>query len=317
MGAAAALCLAPLARAQTASPSNWQAKQPIKLIVPYAAGGGVDIVSRILAKELGESLGAAIVVDNRPGASGALGSEIVYNAPPDGYTIEMSSADTHSIYPHVQPKMRFDAQAFTAIAPVVKISFVLMAKPDLPVKNVADVIKLAQQRGLFYSSWGVGTTSHVAMEMFRQATNISKMDNVAYKGAGPAVQALMAGEVDLMMVPTPLAVSFRSKLTVIGIAAPQRSEVLKDVPTLAEQGVNVDADAWIALIGPPKMPAAVVDAIYTQVSRVTAKLEVQKRLTDQAMSIHTATRAEFDRYLKSEYQRWGQVARAANIRLDE
>lgn len=296
---------------------DWVATRPIRMVVPYAPGGGTDITARVIAHALGNKLGQPIVVDNKPGASGAIGSEFVYREPADGHVIQMTSNDTHSIYPHVNTKVRYKAAEFTPLSSVIKLSYVLMARPNLPASNLADLIRLAQQKELTYGTFGIGTTPHVAMEMVRLVTNAPKMVAIAYKGSGPATQALMAGEIDLMMVPSSLVPAFRSKLVVIGVAAPTRDETLKDVPTLAEQGTVVDAGGWIALVGPPRMPAHIADTIHRRVQEALADPEVRKRLLDAAMVPHLASRAQFDTYLKSEYRRWGDVVRSGRIVLEE
>ena len=296
---------------------GWTATRPIRMIVPFPAGGGSDVVARIIAAAVGNNLGQPIIVENKSGASGAIGSEFVYNAAPDGQVIEMASVDTNSIYPHVYEKARFKPTEFTAIASVVKINFVLMGRPGLPAKTLSEVVALSRQQRLTYATYGVGTISHVAMAKLISQAKLAPMTDVPYKGAGPAAQALMGSEVDLMMVPAPLAVSFRSKLTVIGIASPARFESLKDVPTLGEQGVNIDTSAWIGIVAPPKMPAHIADAISRRVAEAMADPTVQKRLQDQAMVLHAGSRAQFETYLNDEYRKWGETVREANIKLEE
>jgi tripartite-type tricarboxylate transporter receptor subunit TctC len=304
-----------LAKAQTEK--DWMAQRPVRMVVPFPPGGGVDVVARLLAQALGTSLGQPVVVDNKPGASGALGTETVYNEKPDGHTIEVTSNDTHSIYPHVNRKIRYKADEFTPVAPVIQIGLILMANPRLKVRDLQEVMSLAKQRELNYATWGVGTSSHVAMEMLRLSTGMPAMLAVAYKGSAPAIQAVLAGEVDLMMVPTNLAGGYLEKLAVIGVASPRRSPVFKSVPTLAEQGAAVDCDAWIGVVGPPRMPAAVADAIHRAVQSAIAEPGLQQRLRDKGMQPQIASRAEFASYLANEYRRWGEVVRSAKIVLDE
>lgn len=311
----AAILLPGLATAQTTG--DWVAQKPVRMVVPFTPGGGVDVVARLVANTLGTSLGQPVVVDNKPGASGALGTEIVYREKPDGHTIEMTSNDTHSIYPHVNRKIRYKADEFTPVAPVIQIGLILMANPQLQVRNLQDVMRLSKQRQLNYATWGVGTSSHVAVEMLRLAAGLPPMLSVAYKGSAPAIQALLAGEVDLMMVPTNLAGGYLEKLAVIGLASPRRNAVFKNVPTLAEQGTAVDCDAWIGIVGPPRMPPVVAETIYRAVQRAIAQPDVQRRLRDGGMEPQFATRAEFGNYLANEHRRWGDVVRSANIVLEE
>lgn len=305
----------PSAHAQAAP--AWMANRPIRMIVPFPAGGGADVVARIIATAVGSKLGEPIIVDNKAGAGGAIGTEFVYNAPGDGYTIQMASVDNLSIYPNLYAKARYKGLEFTPVSPIVKINFVLMGRPGLAVKTVSDIVALSKQKQLSYSTYGVGSVSHVAMLKLISLAKLAPMTDVPYKGTGPAAQALLASEVDLMMVPAPLAVSYRSRLTMVGIAAPERSDALKDVPTLSEQGINIDTSAWIGIVAPPKLPAAIADSMSKRFAEVMADPEVQKRLTDQAMTPHIGTRQQFGNYLNDQYKLWGDVVRGANIKLED
>jgi tripartite-type tricarboxylate transporter receptor subunit TctC len=296
---------------------GWVPDKPVRLIVPFPAGGGADVAARIVAQAVGGRLGQPMIVENRGGAGGAIGSQVVQVAPPDGCTLLVGSADTHSIYPHVYAKPLFQATEFVAVAPITRIAYVLMGRPDLPARSVADVVALSRKGQLSYASWGPGSAAHAAMSLFTGVAHLAPMLHVPYTGAAPASQALMASQVDLMMVPMPLAVASRSKLSVFGVSAMQRSDALKDVPTLSEQGYAVDAEFWIGLLAPAKTPQAAVDAISSRVHEAVSEPEVQARLLQLGMTPHRVSQPEFAAYVAGEYARWGRVIKSAGIKIDE
>jgi tripartite-type tricarboxylate transporter receptor subunit TctC len=307
----------PYAQLASAADPSWLSERSIKFVVPFPAGGGADIAARMIAQAIGLKLGQPIVVDNKAGAGGAVGSQSVQTARADGYTLLVGSADTHSIYPHVYTRPIFQAQEFTAVAPITRIAYVLMGRPGLPAKNARELVTLASKSKLSYASWGAGSAAHAAMCMFMGAADLTDMLHVPYAGSAPAVQGLMGSQVDLMMVPMPLAVANRSRLTVFGVSALARIEAIKDVPTLAEQGYVVDANFWIGLLGPAKMPAAPVAAISARVMEAVGSSEVQEKLLGLGMVPHLLTQPEFASYVSSEYSRWGQVIRTAGIKIDQ
>jgi tripartite-type tricarboxylate transporter receptor subunit TctC len=296
---------------------DWVPDKPVKMVVPFPPGGGADVAARIVAQAVGNKLGQPLIIENRAGAGGAIGAQVVQAAPADGTTLLVASADTHSIYPHVYTKPRFAAQDFVAVAPITRIAYVLMGRPDLPAKNVQEVVALAKKGKLSYATWGAGSAAHAAMSLFMGVADLPQLLHVPYTGSAPAAQALMAGQVDLMMVPMPLAVNSRSKLTVFGVSAQQRSDAMKDVPTLAEQGFPVDAEFWIGVLAPPKTNPAAVATLSRRFQEAVADPEVQKKLRAQGMSPHQATQPEYARYVADEYKRWGEVIQKAGIKIDE
>ncbi len=315
--AATALTTPLAAFAQAAPAAAWVADHPIKLVVPFPPGGGADVAARILAQAVGTKLGAPMIVENKGGAGGSIGSQIVGGSAPDGYTLLVASADTHSIYPHVYTRPRFQAQDFVAVAPITRIAYVFMGRPDVPAKTAAEAVALARNGKLSYASWGAGSAAHASMSLLIEAAKLPEMLHVPYSGAAPATQALMASQVDLMMVPMPLAVASRAKLTTFGVAAMQRSDALKDVPTLAEQGLPVDAEFWIGVLAPPKTPPNIAATIAARIHDAVSDPEVQAKLKALGMTPHTVRQPEFASYVKSEYARWGQVIRTAGIKIDD
>jgi len=269
-----------------------------------------------LVMKLGDALGQPMVPDNKAGANGMIASELVFNAPADGYTVLMATADTNSINPNVFSKMSYVARDFRGVAPVAKVNFMLVARPGLKANTLSELVALAKGSELTYASWGVGSTSQVAMEMFKAKADV-KILHVPYQGAAPAFQAIMAGQVDVMMAPASIVIPALSKVKAFGIASPQRFAGTT-VPTLTEQGYAVDADAWVGLLAPPKTPQAAIDHIYKQVNAATADPEMKKRLQDIGLSSFSPamTQEQFHNYMVAEIDRWGQVIRNAGIRLD-
>lgn len=294
--------------AQTA----WTARQPVHLVVPFAPGGGTDLSARILGAALGESLGQPVIVDNRAGASGAIGTEYVYRASPDGQTLLLATTDTTSMLPHVN-KVNFQATEFTVVAPIATLSYVLMGRKSLPATTLPELIELGKKTSLSYGSSGQGTGNHIAGSMFASAAKIPNMLHVPYQGSAPALQALVSGQVDLMLVPMNLALQYRDRLTVFGVSRTTRDLNMKDVPTLAEQGVSVDCYTFLGVIAPPRTPKVIVDGLYQQITRALAAPAIQQKLIDNGLVAFSMSNEEFGRYYVSEYKRWGEAIGSAGI----
>jgi tripartite-type tricarboxylate transporter receptor subunit TctC len=299
------------ARAQ----GDWVPTKPIKMIVPYPAGGGSDTVARIVVQAFGNRLGQPIVIENRGGANGAIGTELAFNAAPDGYTLLMSSADTYSMYPPLYPKAKFVSKDFVPIAPSAKVNFVIMGRPELPAKNLPELIALAKKTKLTYGTWGNGSGAHIAMSLFNSVAH-TEMIHVPYQGAAPAAQAAMAGQVDLAMMPMHLAASFRGKLTPFGVASTSRIESVKDIPTLTEQGTPVLADAWVGVLAPPKTPPAVAAALAKAFAETMAEPEVAANLNRVGLVPFIATREQFGTYLAEDYAFWSKTINASGIKIE-
>lgn len=290
----------------------WRPQQPIRIVVPFSAGGGTDVAARMVAQGLSDALGQAVVVDNKPGASGAIGSDIVYTAPPDGLTLLVGTADTQAMNPHVN-KVRYETMRYVPVGGIAKVPFVLVGRPGLPAASLKELLELTRRKSLTYGSSGLGAGPHVQMAMFADAAKVTNLLHVPYQGAAPAFQALIAGQVDLSMVPVVLALQYRDKLRFYGIASLTRNDAIRDVPTLAEQGYKVDADSWNGLLAPPGTPEATVQAIAEKLAAVVAQPETQRRLREAGMTPFAGPRAEFADFYRSEYGKWGAAIRAAGI----
>ena len=294
--------------------------KPIRLVVAYPAGGSTDVIARALAVKLAERLKQPVVVDNRPGASGMIGSEFVANAPADGYTLMFTAADTHSINPHVYAKMRYDAKRdFAPVGLVGYLTMALIVHPSKPSQTLAQYVSAAKVKpGSFsYASWGTGSSSHVAMEMFRSAANLSLI-HVPFQGAAPAITAVIAGQVDSMMVPLTLAEPNHraGKVRLVGVAAPSRISWAADLPTLAEQGSPLDGRLWLGVLAPAKVPEDIVALVNREINASLADPTIKEVMLKNGLDAASGTAAEFGSLLDREFERWGKTIRGADIRVD-
>ncbi|HYG45571.1 MAG TPA: tripartite tricarboxylate transporter substrate binding protein, partial [Bordetella sp.] len=231
------------------------------MVVPYPAGGSTDVVARAIAQHMGARLKQPVIVDNKPGASGMIGTEWVAKSAPDGYTLEFTASDTHSINPSVYRDIRYDAKRdFTPVGLVGYLPLALVARASLPVDTTAELIVLARQKPeqLTYASYGVGSSSQVAMEMLNTSTGI-KLLHVPFQGAAPAMTAILAGQVDVMMVPLTMAdPNYRAgKVKILGVALQKPFPGLEDLPTFESQNLPISARAWLGIFGPAKLPEPV------------------------------------------------------------
>lgn len=295
---------------------EWRASQPVRVVVPFAAGGGADVAARLISQRLGDALGQPMVVDNKPGASGAIGSDLVYAAPADGSTLLLGTADTQSMNPYIN-KVRYDALKYVPVAGIAKVSYVLVGRPNLPAASLKELLALAKQQQLTYGSSGPGAALHIQMSMFANAARLNNLLHVPYQGAAPAFQALVAGQVDLAMVPVVLALQYKDKLRFYGVASLSRNDALRDVPTLAEQGYPVDGDPWVGVLAPPGTPAPTAATISRKVIEALAAPEVQKKLREVGMTPYAGSQAEFAEFYRREYAKWGAAIKAAGITKEE
>jgi tripartite-type tricarboxylate transporter receptor subunit TctC len=293
---------------------------PVKMVVAYPPGGATDVMARAVAQRLGDRLKQSVVVDNRPGASGQIGSDVVAKAAPDGYTIILTAADTHSINPHVYPKIAYDAKRdFVPVAMVGYLPLALMVNPSVKASNLKEFIALAKASPgkLTYASYGLGSSSQVAMEMLAQHEKISLL-HVPFQGAAPALTAVMGGQVDAMMVPLTVAWPNHQsgKVRVLAVAAPKRFVAVPDVPTFAEQGVALVSAPWIGVLAPAKTPADIVDKLSREVAAVAEDPQVQETLVKNGLQPDVKKAPEFKTFLDAEYDLWGATIKAANIKSE-
>jgi tripartite-type tricarboxylate transporter receptor subunit TctC len=311
LGLLGILGLASAAQAQDAS------SRPITLVVPFAAGGGVDTVARVLAERLSEKLHQNVVVENRPGGGGMIGIDYVARAAPDGHTLLLMDIAAVLIK-WLHKTVAFDVvQDFVPIAKVANAQMVLFASAALPANNVKELVAYdrANPRGLLVGIPGVGTPHHLAQAMFNAAANINIM-TVPYRGAAPALNDLVGGQIPTMWA-TPIAVMpfvKSGKVKALGVASPQRDPQLPDVPTFAESGYpGCVVDVWFGVAAPKGTAREVVARVSAAIAQITSSAEVQKRLAMLGFTLSYADSKEFGALVASDHARYGKVIRAAGI----
>ncbi|MBI2747303.1 MAG: tripartite tricarboxylate transporter substrate binding protein [Burkholderiales bacterium] len=307
-----------LAAGHALAQANWPTK-PLTMVVGFAAGGATDAVARIIAKHLGDELKQNVVVDNKAGAGGNIATDFVARAEPDGHTLLLGSVGSLTVAPHMNAKLPYKPlQDFAPVTMAVVFSNVLVVKADLPVKTLADYVKLAkaQPGKLTYASPGIGGAGHLAGELLKIKADID-LTHVAYKGGGPAMLGLLGGEVDSFMSTPPTAGPHikSGKIRALATTGLKRDPLMPDVPTVAEQGYpGFDTLNWYAYVVPAKTPKAVVDRLNQVLVRILKDPDVAKELEMKGLSPSPSTPAELAAYMKREYDTWGQVVKKAGIK---
>jgi len=292
--------------------------RPIHMIVPYPPGGGTDIVARVITEPLGQALGQPIVIDNRGGAAGNVGTEAAARATPDGYTV-LFTLSSHTINPKLYAKLPFDVEKdFVPIGLAANIPQILVANPSLPANNVQELIAYAKANPgkLNYASVGTGSPGHIAGELFKLRTGVD-MVHVPYKGGGPAVTDTLGGQVQLLFVSMPAAWQFvkSGRLKAFAVTSDKRSVVAPDIPTLAEAGVpDCVVNSWYGALVPAKTPPAVAAKLSAALAKVVQSSDVRERLLLQGAEATTSTPQEFDAQIRDELAKWDYVIRAAKIK---
>ena len=308
--------------AAAASPALAQGypEKTVTIVVPTAAGGANDAMARILAQGMSVRLGKPVIVDNKAGANGAIASEFVARAAPDGYTIMFGYIATHGINPALQ-KLKYDPVTdFEAIGMVAASPTVLVASNSVPVKTANELVQLikAKPGGFSYASAGNGTAPHIAGELFKLSAGLDVV-SIPYKGSAPAVVDTIGGTTQFMFPSlfTAYPQIKGGKLKALGIAGEKRSAVLPDVPTLAEQGIaNVNMSQWYALFAPAKTPKAVIDRLNRELNSVLADKAVQKKIEDQGAEVEPGTPEQLKTLVQKEVLRWKGVVSAAKIKAE-
>jgi tripartite-type tricarboxylate transporter receptor subunit TctC len=308
----AALC-APLAHGQS-YPSK-----PIRLVVGFTPGGGVDINARLLAPKLTEYLGQNVIVDNRPGAGTNIANEFVARAAPDGYTLLVNTAAV-VINLSLYKKVNYEAKDFAPISLFSQSPNILTVHPSLPVKNVKDLIALAKSKpgAMNFSSAGSGTTQHLTGELFKLRTG-TNIVHVPYKGSAPSLTALLGGEVEMTFANIPaISAHVNSKrLRALANAGTQRSPQMKDVPTLKESGVNgVEVVVWYGVLAPAATPREIVNALASAIAKSARSPDTRQRLVDQGAEPVGNSPEEFAKILREEQVRWAEVVKVSGARAD-
>ncbi len=295
--------------------------QPIRLVVPYPPAGPTDAFARIIAQELQAANGWTLVVENKPGASGALGTREVARAEPTGYTIVLGTNQTHATNGILLKEPGYDPVAdFSPIAGIADLQHALVVRKDLPAASVQELVALAKKEPgkLNYGSTGAGSASHLAMELFKSKTG-TNMVHIAFRGAAPMATEIIAGRIDLAFstLPSVLGQIQGGTMRALAIASHNRAPQLPDVALLKDQGVNGgEADAWLALFAPAKTPQAAIDALAKAVLAAIAKADVAANATKQGMLVNARGPAAFRAFQEGEVTKWAEVVRIAQVKVE-
>jgi len=294
--------------------------KPVRILVGSAPGGGVDTFSRVIAQKLTEMWGQPVVVENKLGASASIAADFVAKSPPDGYTVVMGIPNSHTIGPHVL-KLPYDVlRDFTPITLVMEVPHVLVVNATNPAKSIQDLVAAAKANPgkLNYYSSGIGSTQHLAGEMFKLKAGIDVV-HVPYKGSAPAIADVLGGIITMGFDPTSASLGQikAGKLKVLATAAPKRTPALPDVPTTAEAGYPGLAMAtWYGLFGPANMPRAVVEKWQRDVAKVIAMPDVQQRIADVAAEARASTPEQFTAFVREQYDTMGKLVKDANVKAE-
>lgn len=305
----------------SAGAQDYPGNKPIKMVVPWPAGGVTDAAARILAKQLGDSMSVSVVVENRPGANGLIGADYVAKSAPDGYTLFVASAETHAINPYIYSKLPYDpVKDFVAVAPFAINPFTVTVRAGIPANTMQEAVELAKKSPgeLTNASWGIGSSSQIIMEMVKKQADADIL-HVPFQGEAPAVTALMGDQVDFMVLPAARADSLSKdgRLKVLATTTAERAWLLPDVPTLKEQGYDVDVANWFGLVAPAGTSSDVVDVLNAAVAKLLQGDAMPKALRELGVDMHPVMGpSEFQAFIVSDGKRWGPVIKEANIRLD-
>ncbi|MDM0112004.1 tripartite tricarboxylate transporter substrate binding protein [Variovorax sp. J22R133] len=294
--------------------------KPITIIVPFAAGGNTDVKTRLVALQLSTILGKPVIIDNKPGASGNIGIELLARAAPDGYTIGMGSFGPLAVNPSIYPKVNFDPKSFVPIVLLEKSPLVLATPADKPYKTVKDIVTAAKAKpgSLNIANAGPGGAHHLSAELFESAAGID-MVGVPFKGGGPASNALLAGQVDLMFEQTSAAVPSiqAGKIRPIAVTSAKRLASMPDVPTFAEAGYpQVLVSNWMGYIAPKGTPPAIVAKLHAAFVKAINHAEVKDRILAQGNEVGGGAPAEFASFIDSESAKWSKLVKERDIRID-
>ena len=295
-------------------------QKPIRIVVPFPAGGTTDILARAIGQKLTEQWKQQVIIDNRPGAGANIGAEVAARSPPDGYTL-FGISTAHAINPSLYGKLAYDPiRDFAPVTNVAVVSQILTVHPSLPVSSVKAFIAYAKVRPgeLNYSSAGNGSQPHLTAELFKSMTGVGIV-HVPYKGAPPAMVDLLAGQVAITFATAPSAVPYirTGKLRALGVSTPKRINALPDIPTIAEAGVaGFEAVGWNGLVVPAATPTAIIERLHGAIVKIVEEPSMSKYLADQGADPWTMTPAQYGDYIKSEVAKWAKVVKASGAKID-
>ena len=293
--------------------------RPIRLMLPFPPGGPSDIVGRMFAQKLGESIGQQIVIDNRGGAAGNIACEIAKNAAPDGYTLLQGTVGTMSINPHLYKNLPYDPlRDFAPVSLLTETPYLLVTNPKLPANNVKELVALAKaQPGKFnFASGGVGTGNHFSGELFKTLAGIDVV-HVPYKGSGVGMNDVLSGQVQMMFINLLPAMPYvtQGRLRGLGVTSAKRSIAAPDIPTIAESGFpGYQSTSWHGIMVPIKTPAAIVKQLHAELAKVSQQADVKKRMASQGTDVSGSTPEEFRKMIQVESAKWANVIKTAGIK---
>jgi len=303
---------------------QWPTGKPITYLVPFPAGGTTDVLGRLIGQKLGPLLGTTVVIDNKGGAGGSVGSEVASRAAPDGYTLLGGTISSHAINVSLYPRIGYDPlKSFSPVTLIGTNPVVLVVNQASPCKTLKDVLDASRTKpgGLSSASAGTGTSQHLALELLAYKSGV-KFTHIPYKGSGPAIQDVIGGQVDMMFDTTVVAGPHiqSGKLRAIAVTSSRRLATMPDVPTVAESGVPGLADfevlSWQAIFVPAGTPAPVIDRLHTEIRGILAQPEMREKLKSFGMEPSDLGTTQIAAFQKAEVEKWAQVIKAANIKAD-
>ena len=316
----AALALLCIALPAAAADAQYPAKS-IRFVVPFPVGGIADVMARTIGQKFTETWNQPVVVDNRTGAGGTIGAEVVAKSPPDGYTLVMGSIGTHAVNVSLFSKLSYDpVRDFSPVALVIQADGLLVLHPSVPVKSVKELLALARARPgqLVYASAGNGTAGHLAGELFKSIAKVNIV-HIPYKGNVPAISELVGGQTSMLFatLPTVLPLAKAGRLRALAVTGAQRNPTVPDVPTMAESGLpGFEVTNWIGVFAPAGTPSEIASRLNAEIMRIMRLPEVQSRLANEGAKFTSNTPDEFAAFVKAEITKWGTLIRAAGIRAD-
>ncbi|WP_306556314.1 tripartite tricarboxylate transporter substrate binding protein [Acidovorax sp.] len=322
--ALAAAAFSTLVSLPATAQGTWPTGKPITYMVPFAAGGTTDTLARLIGQQLGTALGTTVVVENKGGAAGSIGSEAAARSAPDGYTLLGGTVSSHAINVSLYPKLGYDPiKSFSPVTLIGTNPVVLVVAANSPYKTLKDVLAGAKgkQGGLSSASAGTGSSQHLAVELLAYKSGV-KFTHIPYKGSGPAIQDVISGQVDMMFDTTVVAAPHiqSGKLRAIAVTSPQRLASMPDVPTVAESGVaelkDFQVQSWQAIFVPAGTPTPVVTRLHDEIRKILALPDMQTRLKGFGMEPADLNTTQIAAFQKAEVEKWAQVIKAANIKVD-
>lgn len=322
--ALAAAAFSTLVSLPATAQGTWPTGKPITYMVPFAAGGTTDTLARLIGQQLGTALGTTVVVENKGGAAGSIGSEAAARSAPDGYTLLGGTVSSHAINVSLYPKLGYDPiKSFSPVTLIGTNPVVLVVAANSPYKTLKDVLAGAKgkQGGLSSASAGTGSSQHLAVELLAYKSGV-KFTHIPYKGSGPAIQDVISGQVDMMFDTTVVAAPHiqSGKLRAIAVTSPQRLASMPDVPTVAESGVadlkDFQVQSWQAIFVPAGTPTPVITRLHDEIRKILAQPDMQTRLKGFGMEPADLNTTQIAAFQKAEVEKWAQVIKAANIKVD-